>query len=306
MERTFPCGFLGFHAVELSSPQEHDLKEGKMRHLSRVILIAIVAGLIPSMARADNDNQTAAVQIRDHIRNSGQMSSDYKVAVRYLDGTVWLQGHVHDPDQLNKAVALVFSTPEITINQVIKDDLKVDGTQTTASPSNATASTTASQSAGDNPLRSASDGEANQVQRVPSSFNGMRRATPVAMMQPVPPAPVAAPAGGRPSPLPRTEVSAGVPGAPLPMYPAGGGGGVAPVRYDQPAMPGYAWPSYASYPNYAAVTYPKQYSPTAWPYIGPFYPYPQVPLGWRKVSLEWDDGWWWLDFKDKPRCCWWR
>ena len=80
----------------------------------------------------------------------------------------------------------------------------------------------------------------------------------------------------------------------------------APVRYDHPAMPAYAWPSYAAYPNYAAVTYPKQYSPTAWPYIGPFYPYPQVPLGWRKVSLQWDDGWWWLEFKDKPSCCWWR
>jgi hypothetical protein len=66
--------------------------------------------------------------------------------------------------------------------------------------------------------------------------------------------------------------------------------------YDNAMMPGYAWPSYASYPNYAALTYPKQYSPTAWPYIGPFYPYPQVPLAWRKVSLEWDDGWWFLDF----------
>ncbi|MGI9517173.1 MAG: hypothetical protein ACR2NP_09015 [Pirellulaceae bacterium] len=28
----------------------------------------------------------------------------------------------------------------------------------------------------------------------------------------------------------------------------------------------------------------------------PFYPYPQVPLGWRKATLEWDDGWWYLDF----------
>ncbi len=81
-------------------------------------------------------------------------------------------------------------------------------------------------------------------------------------------------------------------------YPSGGRA-VAPARYDHPRMPGYAWPSYASHPNYAAVTYPKQYSPTAWPYIGPFYPYPQVPLGWRKVTLEWDDGWWMLDFKDK-------
>jgi hypothetical protein len=79
----------------------------------------------------------------------------------------------------------------------------------------------------------------------------------------------------------------------------GTGGGVAPAVYDHPNMPGYAWPSYAAYPNYAGLTYPKQYSPTAWPYIGPFYPYPQVPLGWRKVVLEWDDGWWMLDFKSK-------
>ncbi len=72
-----------------------------------------------------------------------------------------------------------------------------------------------------------------------------------------------------------------------------------PARYDHPNLPGYAWPSYAAHPNYAAVTYPKQYSPTAWPYIGPFYPYPQVPLGWRKVTLKWDDGWWQLDFKSR-------
>jgi hypothetical protein len=107
--------------------------------------------------------------------------------------------------------------------------------------------------------------------------------------------------------LPAAEATSGVPGPPLPMYASGAAaGGPAPVRYDHPAMPAYAWPSYASYPNYAAVTYPKQYSPTAWPYIGPFYPYPQVPLGWRKVNLQWDDGWWWLDFKDKCNCCWWR
>lgn len=88
-------------------------------------------------------------------------------------------------------------------------------------------------------------------------------------------------------------------GGPVPMHMPGSGAGIAPARYDHPNMPGYAWPSYASHPNYAAVTYPRQYSPTAWPYIGPFYPYPQVPLGWRKVTLEWDDGWWMLDFKDR-------
>ena len=87
-------------------------------------------------------------------------------------------------------------------------------------------------------------------------------------------------------------------GPPTMYAPAGGGGGNPPA-YDQPHMPNYAWPSYAAYPNYSALTYPQQYSPTAWPYIGPFYPYPQVPLGWRKVALEWDDGWWFLDFYDR-------
>lgn len=88
-------------------------------------------------------------------------------------------------------------------------------------------------------------------------------------------------------------------GGPMPMGGAGAGMPPVPMRSDGPNMPNYAWPSYAASPNYAALQYPTQYSPTAWPYIGPFYPYPQVPLGWRRVSLEWDDGWWWLDFDER-------
>jgi hypothetical protein len=85
----------------------------------------------------------------------------------------------------------------------------------------------------------------------------------------------------------------------MPAQLPGPGYAAVPARYDHPSLPGYAWPTYAASPNYAAVTYPKQYSASAWPYIGPFYPYPQVPLGWRKVTLKWDDGWWNLDFKAK-------
>ncbi len=98
-------------------------------------------------------------------------------------------------------------------------------------------------------------------------------------------------AGGAP-------MAGGMTGGPVPMG-AGPSYGAGVPQYDNPQMPNYAWPSYAAYPNYAAVTYPKQYSASAWPYIGPFYPYPQVPLGWRKVSLEWDDGLWYLDFSHK-------
>lgn len=132
---------------------------------------------------------------------------------------------------------------------------------------------------------------------------------PMARPQEMVPQPMAVPAARaaapRPVPIALAQGNAGAPvpaqpmaGSPVPAYGAPASGGVAPVRYDQAHMPNYAWPSYAAYPNYAAVTYPKQYSPTAWPYIGPFYPYPQVPLGWRKVSLEWHDGWWFLDFDD--------
>ena len=65
----------------------------------------------------------------------------------------------------------------------------------------------------------------------------------------------------------------------------------------QPGAPNYAWPSYAPYPNFSAVGYPTVYPWQAWPNIGPFYPYPEVPLDWRAVTLRWDDGIWWLDFK---------
>jgi hypothetical protein len=158
--------------------------------------------------------------------------------------------------------------------------------------------------------------QSRQAQRVPSSFSpGAVRQ--IAGMQPTEagamPRGMILPSAGRPIPIAYAQAAGGAPGGQMPMGPASGGpipayvanaaGGVAPARYDQPHLPNYSWPSYASYPNYAALTYPRQYSPTAWPYIGPFYPYPQVPLGWRKVTLEWDDGWWMLDFQDSPSCC---
>ena len=98
-----------------------------------------------------------------------------------------------------------------------------------------------------------------------------------------------------PVPRPVAGQLAPVAGQPVPMAANSPPG--AP-RYDNPNLPNYAWPGYAAHPNYAQVAYPTEYSPSAWPFIGPFYPYPQVPLGWRRVSLEWDDGWWFLDFSD--------
>jgi BON domain len=83
-------------------------------------------------------------------------------------------------------------------------------------------------------------------------------------------------------------------GGPVPEGPAGTTGGTQASR---PGYPNYAWPSYAPYPNFSAVGYPTAYPWQAWPNIGPFYPYPEAPLDWRAVTLRWDDGIWWLDFK---------
>ena len=86
-------------------------------------------------------------------------------------------------------------------------------------------------------------------------------------------------------------------------------GGVNPaghhMMYNQPNVPEYAWPTYAQYDNYAAVTYPGQYDASAFPYIGPFYPYPQVPLNWRQSTLEWKDGTWNLRFSTRTDKWWW-
>ncbi len=81
-------------------------------------------------------------------------------------------------------------------------------------------------------------------------------------------------------------------GSPVPEGPAGPGVGSANLN-----PPNYAWPSYAPTGNYSAVGYPTSYPWQAWPNIGPFYPYPEVPQDWRAVTLRWDDGIWWLDFR---------
>lgn len=92
-----------------------------------------------------------------------------------------------------------------------------------------------------------------------------------------------------------------------PMQPAPG----APVAtaghlvHNAPHVPEHAWPAYAPYDNYAQVTYPSAYDASAWPYIGPFYPYPQVPMEWRSAQLQWDDGHWQLKFHSRSDRWWW-
>jgi hypothetical protein len=71
-----------------------------------------------------------------------------------------------------------------------------------------------------------------------------------------------------------------------------------------PKMPPFAWPTYAPYPNMSRVAYPEAYPYNAFPFIGPYYPFPKVPLGWRSVKLEWEDGHWYLGRLSTPYDYW--
>ncbi len=146
----------------------------------------------------------------------------------------------------------------------------------------------------------------SQVPGVNSVDNRLGLAGPPVMQtaafQPQPGAVAPPPMAPQPGPM-------GPPPGPGPMMggPSYGHGGPGPVNpvYNQPYLPNHAWPTYAAYPNSAAVSYPKQYSASAFPYIGPFYPYPQVPMGWRSSTLEWDDGQWQLKFSPQTDRWWW-
>jgi hypothetical protein len=104
------------------------------------------------------------------------------------------------------------------------------------------------------------------------------------------------------------QLPAGYPQAGYPAAAPAPGGPVPTAGHlihNAPNVPEHAWPAYAPYDNYAQVTYPSAYDASAWPYIGPFYPYPQVPMEWRAAQLVWDDGHWQLKFHSRTDKWWW-
>jgi hypothetical protein len=245
-------------------------------------VIAAVAALAPALALGgDQQDKAAAEQIAAVLRDSGQMQN-YAVGVKCKNGTVWLSGRVTSQQQMQSALQIVSDIDgveqivnSLSVTQsggsIVKQPLGMQ------SPAAATSQSTS----------------ARRVSAIGPDATEHNVSAPIAQQQ-------AVPADGEvPASFHRLAPRHARAARPIPAYAPGMGGAVAPAAYDQPHLPNYAWPSYAAYPNYAALTYPKQYSPTAFPFIGPFYPYPQVPLGWRKVSLEWDYGWWFLDFQDR-------
>ena len=293
-----------------------------------ILVVMLVQAPVPALG---NTNQQAAEKIANTI---GERFPDADVGIEYKGGNVLLKGEAASPDQRNQIAELVSKIPGLTVSEV-KNEIRVvapkaavpakvpvQAARPTASPFNAPVpmpNAPSPQAGMRAPMVAANGQQVQQNQPVqpppPQTMLG-------AMMAPTPQQ-YATPAygvkPGQPSAVPPPYAPAPYSQAmqqPAPQYgqqyqPAYGPQGQAmyhpeaygpqgpmPGQYNQPNLPDYAWPAYANYPNYAQVTYPRSYSPKAWPYIGPFYPYPQVPLGWRKVTLEHHNGWWWLDFDD--------
>ena len=285
-----------------------------MQTRSWIIAWALAALLLP-VARVEAqsaDGQEMANHIATALKESGQLSG-YRVGVQYEDGVAWLYGTVTDKKQMQAAIDV---TEQVDGVQHVVSKLEIVPAERKApivAPKNGARETEPSL----------------LLANLDASLEGPARAAGTNASRPsVRPASAPMPARrpGMPMPMGQAQAEAvrqasyagnnvqqaqcapgcgpGGPGGGMGYGSVPGASGYVPgatggVAHDNAQMPGYAWPSYAAYPNYAALTYPQQYSPTAWPYIGPFYPYPQVPLGWRRVTLEWDDGWWWLDFSHR-------
>ena len=264
-------------------PQPMDLPASEFGPGMRASDVQMVAATEEGSSESSDSQITAAiVSTLGNAQRQGQLKG-FGVDVNTRDGKVFLNGRASSQEQRRLITELVRSTPGV---YDVAEDITVFGGMA-------------------QPIATA------ELEPLPQPLTDAYAANPVPQQRQATPAMVASSRGqgvqAQPAPYQMGQpvqmqqagmaMGGGYGPMPVPMGPAPGVG--SGPRYEQPYLPNYAWPGYAACPNYAAVSYPQQYSPSAFPYIGPCYPYPQVPLGWRKVSLEWDDGWWFLDFTDK-------
>jgi hypothetical protein len=214
---------------------------------------------------APSQNQRMAEAIADHLQRSGRLRG-YRVDIRCADGNVELSGRVADTAQRTEVLRLVQALPGV---ERISDLLDVAA----GSMVLATQVPTPEQ-----------EGAAEKAPLHP----------PVAGDDQGPFAPVRG----------LKRLTTDIPQEPMSIMEGPNPGGGDPTS-QPPPMPPYAWPTYAPYNNYSRVGYPTLYPYQAFPFIGPMYPFPKIPLGWRAVTLQWQDGYWWYGRKATGHD-WWR
>ena len=255
-------------------------------------------------------NQKLAEDVAKALRKANL--SHYEIDIDVRSGVVTLVGKIAKAEQRKAVEKAVGTVPGVTqiINRLEVVDLK-----SRAAVQHAVASMPRSPAGAPPQVRQVAGREASAGLSPDQNFGppGQFAGPPPGQFGGSPGPQFASGPAGMPGAFPGNPQLAFASGAPAqlaatPMaVPPGSQPGTAGGHaiYNQPNFPNNAWPTYAQYPNYSAVSYPSQYSASAWPYIGPFYPYPQVPLGWRKATLEWKDGYWNLNFRARTERWWW-
>jgi hypothetical protein len=234
--------------------------DGLKRISTASALLAVLCSPALAQGVAPNQNQLTADAVAETLRASRNLAG-YRIEIQTQDGMVTLTGTLESPIQKAEAIArarYVAGVRGVVDQLQVTNDRAVQMVQYQTHPN------------------------------IPPYRQG-------AVGGPGSGGPGYGPAGGGAGATGApTTATTTYDGGPVPEGPAGM---IGATQAAQPGYPNYAWPSYAPYPNFSAVGYPTVYPWQAWPNIGPFYPYPEVPLDWRAVTLRWDDGIWWLDFK---------
>ena len=138
-----------------------------MRRFLTGFVVAAFAAVVPALALAGN--QEVAQQIANRLHDSGQMS-DYKIGVKYQDGTAWLRGRVASEEQKKTAMRLVFKTA--SVDRVV-DEMDVAASEA-AQPANTELAKT-----------NGNENESGDEQASPANSNPLRDqdAAPVAQTQ---------------------------------------------------------------------------------------------------------------------------
>ncbi len=244
--------------------------------VSALFSLALTAGIavpvfadppaqFPVPATKANPNQTLADEVAFHLRTTGT-SAGADIGISVQEGTITLSGTAKGSAQKAKIVADVKAVAGVVL---VRDGIRVVSVGVV------------------------------QVQDPPT---GLPPVSP-GPLSPIGPG-LSAAAPSNADPLAAAPPAGVGPGNPLvEPVPLGVAGQAAPDM-QAPNLPPYSWPTYAPYNNVSRVAYPQAYPYNAFPFIGPYYPFPKVPLGWRKVTMEWEDGHWYYGRNSTPHDYW--
>jgi hypothetical protein len=233
--------------------------------------LEVVPGQALKSASVVSPNQQIAGAIADHLRQSGHLRR-YNIDITFHDGLAELAGTVTDQVQREEVLRLVQGVPGV---ERVQDRIvlatgpeMLTQTQALLAPGPELGPQPKKEGISRERNNDSSNNNRNNSDNANSNDNARDKGKGV---------------------------------EPVPIYQA------PPMAADlnPPRMPPYAWPTYAPYNNLSRVAYPTLYPYNAWPFIGPCYPFPKVPLGWRSVKLQWQDGYWWYS-KTATGHDWWR